>query len=374
MDRDFRYSDSWLKDELTGKKNEEINRFALPAEKLARTSLSGYERNKLFISQQATQFHDLSGISATDSICDARGFALWDYDRDGWQDIALINVNAPVLELFRNNMATFSNRSPAGMLAVRCIGGQKSAVANPEFSPRDGIGAKIFVKLADTTLFRELHCGEGFGVQNSNTLVFGLGSAENADVIEIRWPSGKRQTIDGVAEGSLVTVFEDPADGGENGFAVEPYRKNVDARSLTVTPVPTDKMDLHGQANLVSDLVMYTSMATWCTSCKEHLPDLQQLRKKFDPDQLAMFGVPVDVADDATELQQYQQDFQPAYRILDQLNESQRNRYQDYIMERLKTEALPTTIITNRAGEILHVQTGLPSISQIKLMMNQLSP
>ena len=34
-----------------------------------------------------------------DSIADGRGFAYFDFDRDGWQDVVLVNSNAPQLEL-----------------------------------------------------------------------------------------------------------------------------------------------------------------------------------------------------------------------------------------------------------------------------------
>ena len=244
-----------MKDELTGRAGNQIDRYALPATEMAKTSLSGYERNKLFFNNQGTAFDDLSGISGVDSIKDSRGFAIWDYDRDGFQDIVLTNINAPVLNLFRNNLGEIDNASSAGMLAVRCVGGNKTAQPSTEYSPRDAIGAKIFVKLKDKTLLRELHCGEGLAAQNSNTLIFGLGSAKQAESIVVLWPSGKQQTIENVDEDKLVTFFEDPSDAGGNDFAVEPYRKKVDTRQLTSTSGPATKMQLPG-TDVQSEMVM----------------------------------------------------------------------------------------------------------------------
>ena len=51
-------------------------------------SLSGNERNRLLISQNGS-FKDHSLISGIDASEDSRSFALFDYDNDGWLDIAL---------------------------------------------------------------------------------------------------------------------------------------------------------------------------------------------------------------------------------------------------------------------------------------------
>ena len=68
-------------------------------------SISGYERNRLFLGAGGSQFRDLSGVSGLDALADGRAFALTDYDRDGWQDVAAVNTNAPLLQLFHNDIA-----------------------------------------------------------------------------------------------------------------------------------------------------------------------------------------------------------------------------------------------------------------------------
>ncbi len=67
-------------------------------------SFSGKERNRLFLSRNAKQFVDLSAISGLDNIADSRVFVVWDFDRDGWQDIAVANSNAPLLSIYRNEL------------------------------------------------------------------------------------------------------------------------------------------------------------------------------------------------------------------------------------------------------------------------------
>ncbi len=67
-------------------------------------SLSGGERNHLFLSDRGRHFDDVSGVSGLDTPGDSRSFAVFDYDRDGWQDVALVNTNAPFLNLSRNEI------------------------------------------------------------------------------------------------------------------------------------------------------------------------------------------------------------------------------------------------------------------------------
>ncbi len=66
----------------------------------------------------------LSAISGLDSASDSSLFrALLDYDRDGWQDIALVNANEPLIELFHNDIAELPEADKRGMIAIRFVGG-----------------------------------------------------------------------------------------------------------------------------------------------------------------------------------------------------------------------------------------------------------
>ena len=68
------------------------------------SSQSGNERNHLFMNQKDHELKDVSLISGLDSIADGRANAIWDFDRDGFQDIVLVNANNPLLQLFHNQL------------------------------------------------------------------------------------------------------------------------------------------------------------------------------------------------------------------------------------------------------------------------------
>ena len=184
----------------------------------AGASLSGYQRNRLFLNQDGRNFVDISALAAADSPADGRAWARLDYDRDGRIDLVLANANEPLCQLYRN-------RAPTGrMLALRFVGGNDRAEPSARWSARDGYGAEVEVAVAGKTLLREHRAGEGFSAQNSATMIIGLGEYERADAVRVRWPSGRIQTAENLAAGSLITVYERIGQSPANkAFVTTPY-------------------------------------------------------------------------------------------------------------------------------------------------------
>ena len=89
-------------------------------------SFSGHERNHVFLNQGRADYVEVSGVSGLDHPGDSRAFAILDYDRDGWQDLALVSANAPMFQLYRNQMGERAG-AVGGMVAVRFEGGNRSS-------------------------------------------------------------------------------------------------------------------------------------------------------------------------------------------------------------------------------------------------------
>ena len=115
-------------------------------------SFSGNEANHLFLNQRGASFEDISGVSGLDSRADSRAFAVFDYDRDGWQDIVLVNSNAPMLHLFHNEIGTAGG--DGRVIGVRFVGGNHAAVPADGHSNRDGYGAVVRVDLGEAFLLQ----------------------------------------------------------------------------------------------------------------------------------------------------------------------------------------------------------------------------
>ena len=203
---EFSASDAWLKDPVTGKEKPQIDRLKhYYGPDYHRHSYSGNERNRLFLNQQGNTFIDISGVSGTDTEADSRSWCAIDFDKDGWTDIALVNANTPLLNLFRNRISERAGSNHS--IAIRLIGGNSSAEAS-EFSNRDAIGAKVTVTAGGRQIHRIRQCGEGFAAQNSSTLTIGIGDSATATKVEVTWPSGKVSVAEKISSGSLVIFSE----------------------------------------------------------------------------------------------------------------------------------------------------------------------
>ncbi len=332
-------------------------------------SFSGNERNHLFLNNQGKAFADISALSGLDCPEDTRSSVLFDYDRDGWLDVALVNCNAPALGLFRNNLASESNNH---VIAVRLVGGATPTLSNG-YAPRDGYGGKVFLRAGGKTYLRESRAGEGFAAQNSRTLLIGIGTSEYAEELQVRWPSGKTQSLGNVSAGTLVTCYENAEESADgSGFASEPYLRDA-AQELISTGVASAEqrpvLELAGTEAVDAPLRMVTTMATWCATCRGELPQLARLRDGFSSSELAMYAAPIDVNDDASKLAQYCEQNDPAYQLLADLPISQRELVQEVVKQELGTEALPATLVLNAQGEVVASFPGVPTVSALRRLL-----
>lgn len=166
-------------------------------------SHSGNERNRLFINHEGQRFSNISGISGADSVLDGRSFVQWDFNRDGRPDIAVVNANEQLLQIFENKIPQKHN-----FIAIRLEGGMGSGEKNEELSNRDAIGAVVTVKTNTQTLMRALSCGEGFASQNSKTLLVGLGEADKIESVSVAWPSGRVTEVKKPKTKNLILLSE----------------------------------------------------------------------------------------------------------------------------------------------------------------------
>jgi len=75
-------------------------------------------------------------------------------------------------------------------------------------SNRDGIGAIVTATVGSRRLVREVHAGSSYLGQNDVRIHLGLGRAPAVDRLDIRWPSGRVETVKGGAAQQVVTIGE----------------------------------------------------------------------------------------------------------------------------------------------------------------------
>ena len=169
-------------------------------------SLSGRERNRLFL-QFGDNFTDVTLVSGADDLADGRSFGLLDFDHDGWQDIALMTLNAPRFKLYRNQMGQiYPDHKP---FRFRLVGGQTLSQPSTELSNRDGIGARILVTYqSGKKILMQNQAGEGFSSQNSATRSIGIPEGDAVVRLDIRWPSGKNTIVEAPDNSQVCTINE----------------------------------------------------------------------------------------------------------------------------------------------------------------------
>jgi len=127
-------------------------------------------------------------------IVTARGAAFGDLFNDGHIDVVLNNVDSTPTLL--RNVVSNSNH----WVTFKLIGGPKS--------PRDGIGAKVFVTTGAIRQRADVFSGGSYASSSDQRLHFGLGSADKIDRIEIIWPSGAKEAIRVPTVDKIYTVEE----------------------------------------------------------------------------------------------------------------------------------------------------------------------
>ncbi|MSR83148.1 MAG: tetratricopeptide repeat protein [Candidatus Latescibacteria bacterium] len=123
----------------------------------------------------------------------SRGAAFGDFDNDGDADVLVANMN-DLPTLLRNDGGNRNN-----WLGLELTGST---------SNRDAIGTWVRVRAGGSEQVREVQRGYGFQSQHDPRLLFGLGHNLVAEQVEIRWPSGQVQVLEGLAAGCYWQIRE----------------------------------------------------------------------------------------------------------------------------------------------------------------------
>jgi Flp pilus assembly protein TadD len=122
-----------------------------------------------------------------------RGAAFGDFDRDGRVDVVVTRLNEAPLVL-RNT----SRRS--GHWVAFCLRGTRSN--------RDAIGARVHVVTDRGEQWNRVTTSVGYASSSDRTVHFGLGSANQIKLLEVEWPSGSKQVLEGLPVDRYVSIVE----------------------------------------------------------------------------------------------------------------------------------------------------------------------
>jgi hypothetical protein len=154
------------------------------------------ERPQLFRNLDGVKFQEVppAAGSGLADVISARGAAFGDLFNDGHIDVVINNLDSTPT-LLRNVMKNGNH-----WVGLMLIGGQKS--------PRDAIGAKVFVTTGKVRQRADVFSGGSYGSSSDPRVHFGLGAATKVDKVEIHWPDGMKQEIALPGVDQIFTVDE----------------------------------------------------------------------------------------------------------------------------------------------------------------------
>ena len=123
----------------------------------------------------------------------SRGLAVGDLFNDG-------NMDLVVEDLVGKPMLLRNHGIPGNHWVSFELSGQKSN--------RMAIGARLKLVAGGMTQTEEIHSGGSYLSQSDTRVHFGLGTATTIDSLEIRWPSGKLETFNGLSGDKFYSILE----------------------------------------------------------------------------------------------------------------------------------------------------------------------
>jgi hypothetical protein len=130
---------------------------------------------------------DAAGESGPVQVWGARGSrsaAIFDVDGDGDLDIVTNEFNTAPMVMLSN----LTERTRVRYLAVRLTG---------TTSNRNGLGAVVTVTAGGSRYTKVFDGNSGYLSHSLYPLYFGLGAADSVSAIDVAWPSGKKQAVQG---------------------------------------------------------------------------------------------------------------------------------------------------------------------------------
>jgi hypothetical protein len=137
--------------------------------------------------------HVTASSGAASNPHSSRGAAFGDIDNDGDVDALVTNMHEPP-SLLRNDLT-----ADHGWIVLQLEGTTSNRMA---------IGATVIVTAGPTRQARTVSSQSSYYSHDDVRLHFGLGGRQNADRIDVRWPSGGMDTLTDVEGGRILTFKE----------------------------------------------------------------------------------------------------------------------------------------------------------------------
>ncbi|MDQ3109973.1 MAG: FG-GAP-like repeat-containing protein [Bacteroidota bacterium] len=162
---------------------------------------------------------------------DIRSFAVGDLNNDGFMDMYASYCNLYITPSSSRNDRLWMNDCPNNGNTNHWVKFNLTGGATTGMSNKNGIGAIVKIYGAWGVQVREVRSGEGYGLHNTFTVHFGLGTATQIDSVVVIWPSG-------IVDQSLVIPADQTVFLLEGGSPLSTHSAIEQTLELNVYPNP----------------------------------------------------------------------------------------------------------------------------------------
>ena len=342
-------------------------------------SFSGYERNPFFINLGGKGFANIAGLLGADFDDDGRAVATSDWDHDGDLDLWITNRTSPRIRLLRNNHPEHNES-----VTIRLIG-------NGTTTNRDAIGARVSIwpeGRPELRQIRTVRAGEGFLAQSSSWVHFGLGEAEKKLSVQVEWPAGGTETLDGLKAGKryLINQFKGAKEIRANspsleGISIPEIDEVRQEKGLWLAdrlPFPeliysNEKGGRQSTREFSGKPVLVNLWASWCEDCLQEMSEFSENQEKIRGLGATILALNVDGLTTDNQETEALDGWAELSRLGYQL-ESGKARPEnlgkmeillEFLTSRRQPLSIPTSFLVDSEGEVAAIYQGIVSSKQI---------
>lgn len=342
-------------------------------------SFSGYERNPFFINLGGKGFANIAGLLGADFDDDSRAVATADWDHDGDLDLWVTNRTSPRVRLLRNNHPRHKES-----LTVRLVG-------NGTRTNRDAIGARIKIwpeSHPERRQIRTVRAGEGFLAQSSSWVHFGLGKTENTLSVQIAWPGGETETLNGLEAGKRYIINQ--SKGAQEIQVNSPPVDDIPVLQIEetrqeeglwlVNRLPLPKLTYTSKEGSVKSTREFSGKpflvnlwASWCEDCLQELSEFVENQEKIRELGATILALNVDglttdsqetaTLDAWSELTGLGYDLDSGKARPENLGKM--GILVEFLTSRREPLSIPTSFLVDSKGEVAAIYQGIVSCKQI---------
>lgn len=122
-----------------------------------------------------------------------RAMAVLDWNRDGKEDVAVIHLAE------RTSVLVNQTQQCGNGITVRVVGNLRD---------RDAVTTRVVASFSDRKIVRSIMAGDGYQSSNQKQLIFGIGTANAVDQLQIEWTGGETTMISNIPAGQSIVVRE----------------------------------------------------------------------------------------------------------------------------------------------------------------------